>query len=70
MTPREYAVEKGLLDYVNLIDEITIDYILNVRSFRMQLALNGFDFGADYLTIVMETYSNCLFEKKFKIYIF
>ncbi len=45
LTCRDYALNNGLNEYVDLIDEITIDYILNYRRLRMQLALNGFDFS-------------------------
>lgn len=45
MTPKEYALKNNLNEYVELIDKLTIDSILNDKNIRMQLALNGFDFS-------------------------
>ena len=44
MTCKEYAVANGLVEYADLIDRITIKYIIENPEFRKQLALNGFNF--------------------------
>lgn len=44
LTSKEYALQNKKYKYVDLIDRVIVDYIINNEKFRMQLALNGFDF--------------------------
>jgi hypothetical protein len=52
LTPNEYAIKNQMNDYAKMIDKKTVDYILNSRHLRMQLALNGYDFSNNRLKFV------------------
>lgn len=51
---KQFALKIGRKDYCEMLDRITINYILNDKNLRMQLALNGFDFKQNDLKIVIK----------------
>lgn len=44
MTCKDYCIANGLMEYADLIDRISIKYIIHNPKFRKHMALNGFDF--------------------------
>lgn len=45
LTCKEVAIKNGKQDYLEMIENITVDYILNEKHLRKQLAFNGYDFS-------------------------
>ena len=52
MTCRDYTVKNDLNEYTKLVDRIAVTNIIHNKQFRMQLALNGYDFNNPNLEIV------------------
>lgn len=52
-TCKQFALRIKRNDYCEMLDRITVNYILNDKNLRMQLALNGFDFKQNNLKIVI-----------------
>ncbi|CAF0712961.1 unnamed protein product [Brachionus calyciflorus] len=48
---KEYALKIDRKDYAEMIDRITVKYILNSKKLRMEMALNGYDFSPNDLQI-------------------
>lgn len=45
----EYCQSNGLYEYLNIIQKIILDDIINNTKFRVQLAYNGFDFHQSFI---------------------